>query len=176
MKANLRMVSRQAGVTLVEFMILASLAALLILGAFQLAANARSTTESQTEMKNLQTIAGKTRSVFQGRNSYVGVTAPMIIRSNGFPVNMVSGTTARNLWDGNVGLAVGTATNTFDITYTNVPTANCIELANGLGANFNSITVAGGVVKAPGTTATNVADVDTQCSSANNVTMVFNSL
>lgn len=167
---------KQAGLGLIEILIYLAIAGSIILGVFKLASNARTSSEDGDEITTVQAVVTKVRGGFTGKPSYTGVSTSFVVHANGFPDNMVSGTTVSNRWGGTVTVATGAPVTTFNIVYTGVPTANCIGMVNGLGASFNTISVGNTVVKAANTSSTDAAAADTACSSSSTVDVTFNSL
>lgn len=168
---------KSKGFTLVEFILVAGLVAVGLVVAFNSYQTSKITTEVNTESRGLQSLNSKIKSIYAGRNSYTGISTAMLIAASAFPAAMVdagAGTVA-NTWGGAITVGVNAAAG-FDITYTLVPTAACIELVNAIGASYRTVTVAGTVVKAATDTAPVAATVTTQCTSAGTVTAVFNGI
>lgn len=173
-KAKMNQVSgkKQKGISLIEIMIGLAILSVSVLGVFSVYSTVKTSSENQAELKNIQSIVAKVRSMFAGRNNYTGVSATMVRNANGIPTAMVSGTDVVHSWSSTgITIAVGTPTSTFNLTYPAVPTANCIELVNTLQGSMNSITVGSTAV---GTTV-GTNDAATLCAAAATQNVIFNS-
>lgn len=185
---------KQQGFTLVELML--SLAAIVALTAIvfyvfpKVMASRNATYESQV----LSTATASVKSLY---TSGIYSTLSTAVAANGkfFPDSMISGTTIKNQWNGDVkvgGVAAGavkvagTATNSsdtrlFGISYADVPSAVCIKLAGAAAPNFERIVIGTTQVKdtLPGTTDQKSFEEDkaaTACNPSNaspSVDMVF---
>ena len=164
---------QQRGFSLVELMIVLGISAVLILGVYSLYTSIDSSQETQTEAQNIQAIATKIKSIYAGRNTYTGLATANIVTANGFPMNMLDGTTPYNAWGGAVTTTIN-ATAGFDITYPDVPAANCQELVNAVANMFRNITIGATAVKTAG--ALNAATLATTCNAAGPFSIVFNAL
>lgn len=180
---------KQQGFTLVELMLsLAAIVALtaIVFYAFPKVMAARNATyESQA----LSTATASVKSLYTS-GIYSSLKTEVAANGKFFPDSMISGTTIKNQWGGDVkvgGVAAGATTvdgttgladaRLFGISYAAVPSAVCIKLAGASAPNFERIVIDGKEVKdtLPGTSPR--VDFDesvaaTQCKKSS-VEMVF---
>lgn len=165
---------KQKGISLIEIMIGLGILSVVALGVYSVYGTVKTSSENQAELKNIQSITAKVRSMFAGRNNYTGLSESMVRNANGIPTAMVSGTNIYHSWntDASVTIAPVVANpTTFTITYPGVPTANCIELVNTLQSSMQAISVGGTAV---GTTV-GTNDANTLCSVTDAPNIVFTS-
>lgn len=98
--------------------------------------------EVVAEQQRLSTIVSNIKTLYANTPTYDGLTTTVAINAGVFPSDMVSGTTVRNRWKGNV--TVSSTATTFTITYNNVPKDACIQLvSNFKDSNLTQVVVNG---------------------------------
>lgn len=163
--------NKQAGLGLMELMISIGIASVLLLAVVAGYNTVKTSSENSAEIKNIQSIISKVRSMFAGKNNYTGVSAGMLKNAGGIPTAMVSGSNVVHSWsDTAITIAAASPATSFNLTYPAVPTANCIELAQTLSGSVTGITIGG---TALGTTV-GTNDANTLCSTTATADMVFN--
>lgn len=163
--------NKQAGMSLMELMMYIGIASVILLTVVGGYNAVKTSSENSSEIKNIQSIIAKVRSMFAGKNNYTGVSATMLKNAGGIPTAMVSGTNVVHSWsDTAITIAAATPPTSFNLTYPAVPTANCIELAQTLAGSVTNINIGG---TALGTTV-GTNDANTLCSVGATADMVFN--
>lgn len=158
----------QKGFTLVELML-----GLLIIGAGLIGIvglyNVNSSkSATQEEIRNLDAIRGGVKELYGSAAAYTGVSNTILTNAGVFPDKMKKGASVKNVWGGDVTVAVDGGDSTkFTITYALVPKENCLKL----GAANPSAWVS---AKVGATSITDVATANTACAAATN-TLVFTS-
>jgi prepilin-type N-terminal cleavage/methylation domain-containing protein len=174
MKFSLK--KRQSGFTLVELGMVVAIGAIIIGIGLVVVPSILASTRANAEISELPTVVTKIQRSFQNQPNYSQVSQSTIAGLKAFPDSQVSGTTITNRWGGTVTVAPATLVTTDDavaITSTQIPTAECLQLGQGVEGTMRQISIAGVVVKADGTTATDPAKLGTQCASASTVTIVY---
>lgn len=130
-----------------------------------------SSTTTVSEIQNLNTIVSNVRNLYANQPNYNGLTTAVAIQAGVFPSNMVQGNTAVNKWGGQVTLAQNTSNpNAFDLTYTNVPQDQCIQLVNNTQAsNLVSVAVNGTTLNPP----LNPGQIANACNNPTNNTITW---
>ena len=164
---------KQRGFTLIEMVVVLALIAAGIGFIISRAATANQTSKVQAEVSNLQTITTKVKSTFAARPNYSGATTAFLLAQGAFPTSMINGGTVTNGWGGTVTVAAGAGNTSVDITSGAVPTASCIELVAASSRNFNEVTV-GATKTMNGATVADLTAVQTACSAAATVSIIFN--
>lgn len=179
MKQNmLQKLRKSKGFTLIEILLVVGFIALAGIAAYITYPKVQATNRANTEATNINTIAAGVKNVYAGANTFTGLTEAALITGQQVPTTMINGTTLTNSFGGVVTvapatLAGGTANGSFAITYKNVPIAECVKLATGVGNNFVNVNVAGtDVKKFPATTPVDVASAITSCAGGA-VTLIF---
>jgi prepilin-type N-terminal cleavage/methylation domain-containing protein len=176
MKFSLK--KRQSGFTLVELGIVVAIAAIIIGIGLIVVPSILASTRANAEISELPTITTKIQRSFANQPNYAAVTQASIIGLNVFPTSVVDKTagTVSNRWGGVVTVAAATLVNANDgvsITSTQIPTAECLQVGQGVEGTMRKITVGTTVVKADGSAAADSALLGTACNDAATATMIF---
>jgi prepilin-type N-terminal cleavage/methylation domain-containing protein len=174
MKYSLK--KRQSGFTLVELGMVVAIGAIIIGIGLVVVPSILASTRANAEISELPTVVTKIQRSFQNQPNYSLVSQSTIAGLKAFPDAQVSGTTITNRWGGTVTVAPATLVTADDavaLTSTQIPTAECLQLGQGVEGTMRQISIAGVVVKADGTSATDPAKLGTQCNSASTVTIVY---
>jgi prepilin-type N-terminal cleavage/methylation domain-containing protein len=159
---------KQAGLTLIEILIVLVIAAGLLFGIFYLVSQANERSIIRDEVQSYNTIANDARTSFRKQNDYTGVSAAVLIQLGIVPPTMINGTAIRSGWNTAVVVAPinlnGTANDGMQFTYT-VPRTACPTFIDGVANSAARITIDTTVVKdvPANLTTINVADVATAC-------------
>ena len=164
---------QQRGMTLIELTLVLVLGGLVIFGALSMFRSANQSSAVSNETKNVQSIIAGVRALYPGQTTYTSVTEQMLITANKVPTVMINGTNLRHSWNAAVDVAAATAG--FDIIYSSVPTAACIELVAGVANGFNTVTVGSTPVKAANANV-NQATTATACAASATANVILNSL
>ena len=129
------MFHRQAGVTLIEMMIvLVIIAGIIGLGSSMFSSSLGRSDATQ-EISNVTNLITSGRTVRTG-NGYPSDMHTALMRIDGYPSNMdVDTSGATNLWGGDVTVARSTDQRNFSVTYTGVSEAGCYELVTKVGVS-----------------------------------------
>lgn len=176
MKFSLK--KRQSGFTLVELGIVVAIAAIIIGIGLVVVPSILASTRANAEISELPTIATKIQRAFANQPNYGALTQAGIVNLNVFPDSVVDKTagTIVNRWGGAVTVAPATLSQANDavaITSNDIPTAECLQIGQGVEGSMRRIVVGTTEVKAPGTTAANPTALGTACNATATVTMVF---
>ncbi len=125
--------NRKRGLTLMEVAMVLAIIGIVIAAAllyYNSANTARQTTAALGQLAQIQT---SVRSLYSGQANYTGVNAANLASSQALPSSMISGTTIRHAFNGNVTIAAtntpggGTASG-FTVTFANVPQDACKQM------------------------------------------------
>jgi len=147
----------QAGLTLVEVLLVLAIAAVAIVGGTILFSTASTNQRITQTVGHVSTLASGIRRMYSTQAQYTGVDEAFALQNDIVPTDMAVGTTAiRNAFGGQVGIqASGTNDLNFAITFENVPNGACVELVQAFvtqGAGNTSGVVGFGVGAGTGTT------------------------
>ncbi len=166
------------GFTLVELLIVLGIAAIILMGAIGLYDANKQATDSQAEIRNMQTLVTKARQLYNGRSDYANISTKLLVDAGGLPSSMSwDGTDLTNSWGGLTSVAGSATAGLFDVSYTKVPVKNCIDMGMGAVSTAQYIkigtadalqTVAGGAGAQP-----SAVEVSAACGSSGSVSMVF---
>lgn len=174
MKLSLK--KRQSGFTLVELGIVVAIVAIIIGIALVVVPSILASTRANAEISELPTVVTKIKRSYANQPDFSLVSQATIAGLKVFPDSQVSGTNITNRWGGPVTVAPATLVTDNDavaITTTQVPTAECLQIGQGVEGSMRQITIAGVVVKADGTAAADPAKLGTQCATAATVTIIY---
>jgi len=163
---NLR--SSQAGLTLIELLIVLVIAAGLLFGIFYLVSQANERAIVRDEVQSYNTMVNDARTSFRKQGNYLGLTPQVLIQLGLVPPTMVNGTAIRSGWNTPVLVTPinlnGTAGDGMEWNY-NVPRVSCPNFVDGITNSAARIAIDGTVVKnVPANLNTvNVATVATAC-------------
>ena len=176
MKFSLK--KRQSGFTLVELGIVVAIAAIIIGIGLVVVPSILASTRANAEISELPTITTKIQRAYANQPNFAALTQAGIVNLNVFPesvVNKTAGTIA-NRWGGAVTIAPATlkqANDAVAITSADIPTAECLQIGQGVEGAMRKITVGTTVVKADGVSAADPAALGTACNAAATVSMIF---
>jgi X-X-X-Leu-X-X-Gly heptad repeat protein len=154
----------QRGASLLEAIAYLGIAAIVVIGAVALLNGAFSSAGTNELAEQVNAIQTGVKKLYMGQtNGYTGVTNDVLASAGVFPSTVpVNGGTATNTWGGTVNVT-GVTTGTFQIDYTNIPTAVCINAVTS-GGSWTSISVNGTAVTTLPLTPT---QAQTDCSAGN---------
>lgn len=169
---------RKRGVNLVEAAAVLAISAVVIAGGLQLYNMVDTSRKISQAQKDLNVIQQSIRSIYAGQSSFNGITAAALVSTKVVPASMVSGTTLRHAFNGQVNIesvdAGGGNDSGFRITFTNVPAEACVKL---LTSDYGrSLYEAGATTKRTQSSGLpfNPVDAATSCAAANNtITWTF---
>lgn len=171
----------QKGFTLVELGIVVAIAAIIIGIGLVVVPSILASTRANAEISELPTVATKITRAYANQPDFSAITTAGVIDLGAYQAASVNRTagTITNRWGGNVTVASDTLVNADDVvslTYTNIPTAECLQIGQGVEGAMRQISVTGTaetVVKADGESAANPTTLGTACNSAARVSMTF---
>jgi hypothetical protein len=144
-----------------------------------------SSNNAQTEASNINTIKASVSSLYSSSPDYNGLTTDVGIKSKIFPDTMVNtaGTAALNTFKGPVTIttskdSISRAENSaFLITYSNVPSSECVKIVSAVQNNFYKVSVGGTIVKSGAFTPGifDITRLTTECAKGNS-TIVFTAI
>jgi prepilin-type N-terminal cleavage/methylation domain-containing protein len=159
---------KQAGLTLIEILIVLVIAAGLLFGIFYLVGVANERSIIRDEVQSYNTMANDARTSFRKQGDYAGVAGGVLIQLGVVPPTMINGTAIRSGWNTAVVVAPinlnGTANDGMQFTYT-VPRTSCPNFIDGVTNSAARISIDGEVVKnvPANLTTVNVAAVASAC-------------
>lgn len=174
---------KRKGFTLTEILLVLVIAAAIVISAFIIYPKVQTSQRIDTETRNITTIRSGIQSLYNSSSNYQGLNNDIVLKSNLFPDSMLIGEgderKAVNIFKGDVEISDtastpgGVAYSTFSITYTAVPSAECIRLFQALRPyvyiiQINRVAVTDGLSSSP------VSAIN-KCSStsSNRMTFVF---
>lgn len=145
----------QRGFTFIELMMAVAIISVAIITIVSTYSSARLQSQIKTEMANMQAIVATAQGAFASQPNYGDLSNDILLKSNGFPSQMVNGTSVTNSWNGAVtvskaGVPAAPELTKIMVTYDNTPTPACIALANALAKSTDQIWVAGFPMKLTG--------------------------
>lgn len=172
---------RQKGFTLVELGIVVAIAAVIIGIALAVVPALLASTRANAEISQLPTVTTKIQRAYANAANFAAVTTAAVVNLNVFPDSQVDkvAVTISNRWGGSVTVAPATLVNANDgvaITETLIPTAECLQIGQGVEGFMRKIAVGtapGIVVKVDGTATTDPVKLGTECQKTNANTMIF---
>lgn len=153
MKFNLKrgIKRNQAGFTLVELLLVVGIMALGAIVAYVTLPKVRSTSNANSEATSINTLAAGVKNVYAGSNSYSTLNNTVLINAKAVPDRMLTGETGATtgIVNGFGGAVVvsptklggGQDNSAFQIVYNNVPSAECVKIATGVGNNFSQVSI-----------------------------------
>ena len=190
---NIKKSLKSKGFTLIELLIAVGFIAVASAGVYYIYNKVKSSQDANTEARNLDAIRAGIKNLYASSNTYGDpnlITNLFVnqarITPDGMRDSATTGTandTIKNKFGGTVLIAptqlgTGAANNAFSITYNAVPGEVCVKLVTSAGAQFDSVSVAGTLVKAFGSNIVNPVTTATECNkdTGSGVVIVFNSL
>lgn len=123
---------RKRGYSLVEIAAGLAVVAILILGALALVSvvnQSRLFTQASNELNVIQQAV---RSLYSGQSNYTGVASSTLITTKAVPAKMVSGTSLRHAFSGQIDIAAasaaGGAGSGFQVTFRQIPSDVCVKM------------------------------------------------
>lgn len=167
---KLSRLNRQAGMTLIEIIVVLAIGALIIGGALSLYSNASSSQSSNQLNSDLTAIRASVKSLYSTQGGYGTASLnSVLINAKKVPTTMsVSGTTISHALNGT--LAVAGATSNFTMTVTAIPTDVCVALLSAA-SGFSSIQVGSNAART--SFPISPANASTDCAAAATQTIVF---
>lgn len=159
---------KQAGLTLIEILIVLVIAAGLLFGIFYLVSQANERSIVRDEVQSYNTMANDARTSFRKQGDYAGVAGSVLIQLGIVPPTMINGTAIRSGWNTAITVAPinlnGTANDGMEFSYS-VPRTSCPNFIDGVTNSAARISIDGEVVKnvPANLTTVNVADVASAC-------------
>lgn len=167
--------SRQAGFSLIELMIVFTLIAIATIIGINLYTSNKAQTEIDREVRNLNALVPLIQQTFMtAQGNYAGLSNTVMLNSKSFPQGMRvngSNTLIRHSWN-NDGVDLdpvnflGTADDSFTVTYKQVPAQACQDMMTRLYTLFDQTEINGSVVN-------NVGDVSLRCGNSGTSTIVL---
>lgn len=175
-KSGLQKKRDQKGFTLVEVAIVVAVGALLLIGVSQ-APTIIANNRANAEIAELPQVVANIQKIYANRSNFVGIDNAQVIGLKAFPEDRVDGAASLlSRWGESITVApadVGTGTdNGVSLTYALVPSAECINVIQGVEGRFYTIEVAGTEVKTDGGDL-DLAALSTQCNSDTEVGIVY---
>lgn len=158
---TLRRRGQQGGFTLIEFIVVAVLIAIAVLGILAYISRATAASQTQTEIKGLTSIISSTKLYKAGGTYGSSDLTPVLINRNQIPTAgfSINGNTVYNQWGGILGVqGAGPA---FTVVDNGVTQASCVDVLQAVGNSETTITAAtnnGPATKVNGTITAAVAD------------------
>lgn len=172
---TMKMKRNQSGFTMIELMIVLALAAIATVIGISLYNSNSAQTEIEREVRNLNSLVPLVKQTFMtAQGNYEGLSNTVMLNSKSFPQGMrvgASNTLIRHSWNNDgVDLApvnyLGTAFDSFTITYKAVPAQACQDLMTRVYKFFEEVNINGTVV-------TNVGNISTSCGTTGTATIVL---
>lgn len=152
--------SRQAGVTLVEIVMVLAVIAVIILSAAGLFGQAFGTSKTRTETSNIQGLISGVQNVYGTTRDYpAGDMTPTMVSLKAAPAGIISAGTLRNSWGG--AISVTGSGSAYSISDSGIPKRACVELAQ-LPVEPQSVTVNGSAAPQIPMTVTQATSLCTQ--------------
>lgn len=172
---TMKMKGNQDGFTMIELMIVLALAAIATVIGISLYNSNSAQTEIEREVRNLNSLVPLVKQTFMtAQGNYEGLSNTVMLNSKSFPEGMrvgTSNTLIRHSWN-NDGVDLdpvnflGTANDSFTITYKSVPAQACQDLMTRVYKFFEEVEIGGTVVS-------NVGNISTSCGTSGNVQIVL---
>ncbi|WP_299999582.1 type 4 pilus major pilin [uncultured Cedecea sp.] len=175
------------GFSLLELLLVLGIIAALVVAAFIVYPKVQASQRAQAESNNIATIQAGVKALYTSASSFTGLSNTVAVQAKIFPDNMLSGSGSAaqpvNAFKGNVILtAVATGPSkapgsSFNITYSNVPAAECTKIITAAAGNFYEVGVGTAAnVKVAGDVL-DVSKTTTQCAAGGNSnTLIFTSI
>ena len=140
---------KQKGFTLVELLLVLGIMALGAVVAYITVPKVRATSNANAEATVVNTLAAGVKNVYAGSNSFKKLTNKVLIDAKAVPERMLTETASQlvNTFGGDVTVTptklgtVAADNSAYQIVSTNVPDAECVKLATGVGNNFSEVIV-----------------------------------
>lgn len=169
-------IRKQMGATLLELTMAIGIIATIAIAAIAYFNTANDSSKINDEVKNVNTLTGSIRNMFNSQGNYEGLTNEVVLTSGAFPdrmrVSVTEKSQIKHSWlnDGVTVLPTnfqGTANDSFTVLYKNVPARACVDLVSKTFRFYDQVDVDGTVI-------TNIPSATTACGqhSAGNKTTV----
>lgn len=120
------------GLTLIEAAMVLAILALVVAGIMLFYQNANTSRQTTNALNDLAAVQQQVRSLYGGQPSFAGITPELIANSKALPARMVSGTTLRHSFNGQILIAPanagGGAGSGFQVTFQNIPQEACVKM------------------------------------------------
>lgn len=172
---NHKRLNNQFGYSIIELLMVLTIAAILLGGTFVFVNKALSGNKVKTEKQNIAVIRMSIQELYSAQNSYLGLTNTVAENSGAFPISMIKGAGIYNSWGGTVSVApgAGATPNTFTVTYSTIPKEEALKLSIFDVGQWASVTLNGTAI--PQTSAGALGAASGSVLDANNV-IVFESI
>jgi len=139
-----RRTRRQRGLTLIEAATVLAILAFVVAGIMQLYTAADGSRKTTAALSELASIQQSVRSVYGGQATYNGLNTEAMVNSAALPSKMISGTTMKHSFGGNITVSAadagGGAASGFEVVFTNIPKDPCVKiLVSDLGRGLFSV-------------------------------------
>lgn len=167
---------RQRGFTLMEMLLVIAIIGAFVYFMFNLFGESKDSASAIRTANRVANIIADTTDLLSGQATTAACVTATVISNGAIPDEMVSGSTIKNSYGGDVtlasgGVAGGTA-NACLLTFEDVPQDDCSRIVRRTEQLADRITVAGTHVKTIARDL-DIASLGTQCSSANQVVLVW---
>lgn len=138
---TLRRRGQQGGFTLIEFIVVAVLIAIAVLGILAYISRATAASQTQTEIKGLTSIISSTKLYKAGGTYGTSDLMPVLVARNQIPTAgfSVNGNNVTNQWGGPI-TVIGNGAS-FSVVDYGVPQSNCVDVLQAVGNSETTITV-----------------------------------
>lgn len=158
----MKLIRNQIGATLLELTMVVGIIATIAIAAIAYFNTANDANKINDEVKNVNTLSGAIRNMFNSQGNYAGVTNTVILKSGAFPDRMRvpgSNINIKHSWADNGVVVVpvnnqGTANDSFTITYSAIPERPCTDLVSKTFRYYDKVDVNGTVVDTVGAAVT----------------------
>lgn len=159
--------SGQSGMTLIEMIMLLSIAGIIITFAIINFSDVLGTSETQSAQQNLLNVRISISEAYSSETNYSSLSNSEAINLKAVPSSIIRGTTLQNSFGGTITLAPNSSDNQFfDITYTSIPEAACAKMALLSRGEWQSVSVNGSDIPQTGSGGTTAAA--SACTSGSN--------
>lgn len=165
------------GFSLLEILLVLGIIASLIVAAFIVYPKIQSSQRAEMEAKNISTIISGVRSLYAGKQNFIGLNNTVAINADIIPVSMLpdktSSSTIVNQFKGNVRLYVsnfgigGVPNSSFTLIYSDIPAEECIKILTTVTGDMGGVSINSNRVKEIGDPI-NREDVAKYCSEGKN--------
>jgi len=169
---------KQSGITLIEVSIGLIIAAIVAAAAFIAFQNNQRRNEVQDNIKQLTEIITETKQKVGISTGYTGLTTPAAVQLAILPSTVnadgtrVLGTNSYN-GDGDIALVEGTAPDTAELTWPDVPSDQCADIALNVAAQAITVSRVGGTAVTVENGAISSGDLATICNADGDSDLVF---
>lgn len=137
------MTGRSQGFTLLEVLVVIGVIGMMAAVMLGFAHQSRSASQAQRGNNDVMLVVGAINDVAAGRSVFTSITHELLIDLELLPDRMVDSDKLRNVWGGEITVRpitlTGYAHSGFEIAVTNVPTDECVTMAQSLSEAFAEI-------------------------------------